>query len=164
MRESYRIISVDPGYGRLGIAVLEKQNGKETLVHSECFETTKDIPQPERLNALRSRLSEVFEEFSPQALALETLFFSKNKKTALMVAEARGVITSLAASKDVPVFEYQPSQVKIAVTGYGVSDKKQVQEMVLRILKLDKKNRLDDEYDAIAVGITHLAVHGAKRF
>ena len=158
-----RIIAVDPGYGRVGIAVLEKQQEKEVLLHSECFETSKDLPQPERLNLLQNRLQNLIKKFKPEALAVEKLFFSKNKKTALMVAEARGVITSTAAENGLGVFEYTPAQVKVAVTGYGASDKRQVTEMVKRILNLKKEMSRDDEYDAIAVGIAHLASYRATK-
>ncbi|HEY4499130.1 MAG TPA: crossover junction endodeoxyribonuclease RuvC [Candidatus Paceibacterota bacterium] len=158
----YRIIAVDPGYGRIGIAVLEKDSDKETLIFSECYETSAETKHPERLQNLQKRLCELLKEYHPSALALETLFFSKNKKTALAVAEARGVILSEAAASGIAVFEYQPAAVKIAVTGYGHSDKKQIQEMVVKILNLTKVISRDDEYDAIAVGLTHLASYRAN--
>ncbi len=153
-----RVISVDPGYGRIGIAILEKEKGKEKLVFSECFETDAKEAQAMRLAQIKTRLGELIAEFKPEALAIETLFFSKNQKTAMGVAEARGVITSEAAAQDLLVFEYRPSEVKIAVTGYGSADKRQVKEMVKKILKVEKEIKLDDEYDAIAVGLTHLAI------
>ena len=154
-----RIIAVDPGYGRIGIAVLEKTATKESLIFSECHETSaKDAPS-ERLASLQSRLRELINTYKPDGLAIESLFFSKNQKTALAVAEGRGVIMSEAAAHHVPVFEYKPVEVKVAVTGYGASDKGQIKEMVKRILKVEKEIKRDDEYDAIAVGLTHLAIH-----
>ena len=156
-----RIIAVDPGYGRIGIAILERHGGREALLYSECFETSKDLAQPERLNLVQRRLQNLIKKFKPEALAIEKLFFSKNKKTALMVAEARGVITSTAAENGLGVFEYTPAQIKVAVTGHGASDKRQVARMVKRVLNLKKEISHDDEYDAIAVGIAHLATHRA---
>lgn len=149
-------LAIDPGYGRMGVAVLERNNGKEALVFSECFETPADMNRPQRLAALQARLGELCDEHRPQELAIEKLFFSKNKKTALGVAEARGVIVSGAAVRGIRVFEYEPVQIKVAVTSYGKSDKKQVIAMVKRLMRMDKKAR-DDEYDAIAIGLTHLA-------
>lgn len=155
----YRIIAVDPGYGRIGIAVLEKFNGKETLLFSECHETDAIENHPKRLESLQKRLRELLKEYTPSALAVESLFFGKNKKTALAVAEARGIILAEAAGAGVEVFEYRPVTVKVAVTGYGRGDKKQIKEMVIKILRITKKITHDDEYDAIAVGLTHLATY-----
>ena len=154
-----RILAIDPGYGRVGIAVLEKNAGKETLLFSECYETTTATEHSERLASIQRRLRKLIKEFKPQALAIESLFFSKNKKTALAVAEARGTILAEAASASVSVFEYRPSEVKIAVTGYGSADKEQIKAMVKRILNITKEISHDDEYDAIAVGLTHLAIY-----
>lgn len=159
MNDTYRIIAVDPGVGRVGVAVLEKRAGKEVLLYSDCSETGKEISQAERLNLVREGLKKTINRFKPEALVIEALYFSKNKKTALMVAEGRGAILGLAGESGLPVFEYAPAQVKIAVTGHGGSDKKQVQDMVRRILKMNVAKRIDDEYDAIAIGLTHLAVH-----
>lgn len=157
MASLYRIIAVDPGVGRVGIAILERRNGKDFLIHSECNETSKELAQATRLDSVRQSIQKIIDAFKPEELALETLYFSKNKKTALMVAEGRGVILGVAAQNKLPVFEYAPVQIKVAVTGHGGSDKKQVQDMVTRILKMDSQKRIDDEYDAIATGLTHLA-------
>ncbi len=153
-----RIIALDPGYERLGIAVLEKApRAKEALVYSDCFQTSKDLPHNERLGLVAAELERVIAEFGPKALALETLFFSVNQKTAIKVAEVRGVILAAAAKHGLKVFEYGPGQIKVAVTGHGKSDKKQVIAMVPRLLRIDKEIRFDDEYDAIAVGLTCFA-------
>jgi len=153
-----RIIALDPGYERLGIAVIEKQpRAKETLLYSDCFKTSKDLAHEERLGLVASEIERIIAEFSPKALALETLFFSVNQKTALKVAEVRGVILSLAAKHGLKVYEYGPGQIKVAVTGHGKSDKKQVIAMIPRLLHMKKKAALDDEYDAIAVGLTCFA-------
>jgi crossover junction endodeoxyribonuclease RuvC len=154
-----RILAIDPGYARVGIAVLEKNAGKESLLFSECYETDAKTDQANRLAAIQKRIREVIDRFKPQALAIESLFFSKNQKTALAVAEARGTITALAAGLGLAVFEYKPAAVKVAVTGYGQSDKTHIKDMIKKILSLEKTIKLDDEYDAIAVGLTHLATY-----
>jgi crossover junction endodeoxyribonuclease RuvC len=96
----------------------------------------------------------MIKEFSPNQLAIETLLWSKNKKTALLVAEARGVVLAIAAKNNLKIREFNPNQIKLAVTGYGKSDKNQVINMINRLLKIKEKKRYDDEYDAIAVAIT----------
>lgn len=153
-----RIIAIDPGYERLGIAVLQKEiREKETLLHSECFQTDKALPHSERLARIGKRITEVIAEFKPDALAAETLFLSTNQKTAMHVAEARGVILYEASKNKLDVHEYTPLQIKVAVTGYGKSDKAQVTAMTERLIRMEKKKRHDDEYDAIAVGLTCFA-------
>ena len=152
-----KVIAVDPGYDRCGVAVLEKQDGKDVVLYSGCIETGKSETFPMRLRAVGEGIQSVIDEYTPGALAMETLYFSKNTKTAIAVAEARGVATFVAARNDLPLFEYSPGTIKIAVTGVGNADKKQVMMMVPRLVKLEKLEMLDDEYDAIAVGITHLA-------
>lgn len=153
-----RIISIDPGYERVGIAVLEKAGGaEETLVFSECFKTSAKISHEERLGLIANEISKIIHEFAPEALAIEKLFFNTNQKTAISVAEARGVILSKAAEHGLKVFEYGPGEIKVAVTGYGKSDKVQVTMMVGKLIHIDKEIKYDDEYDAIAVGITCFA-------
>lgn len=153
------ILGIDPGYGRVGIAVVEKNKGRERLLHSECFETDPKLPHSRRLFLLGEKMREVVQEYKPQQMAIETLLWSKNKKTALQVAEARGVILAEAARHSVVLREFNPNQIKLAVTGYGKSDKKQVISMIGRLLKLEPKKRLDDEYDAIAIALTCSAVN-----
>jgi len=153
-----RIIAIDPGYERLGIAVIEKlPRGKEVLLYSDCFKTSAKLPHSERLGLVGKELERVIAEFSPKALCLESLFFSENKKSAIAVAEARGVILYQAAIHGLPVHEYGPGQIKVAVTGYGKSDKAQIIAMIPRLIRIDKEIRHDDEYDAIATGLTCFA-------
>lgn len=153
-----RIISIDPGYERLGIAVIEKlPRAKESLLYSDCFKTDSKLPHCERLRLIGEEISRIISEFRPEALSLEDLFFSTNAKTAITVAEARGVILYEAAKNGLKVFEYGPGQIKVAVTGYGKSDKDAVITMVERLIKIEKKIKHDDEYDAIAVGLTCFA-------
>lgn len=153
-----RIIAIDPGYERLGVAVIEKlPRQKETVLFSECFRTSPKIPHPQRLEMIGNEIAKVIQELEPQALAIESLFFSNNQKTAITVAEARGVILFQAAKHELPVYEYGPGQIKVAVTGYGKSDKAAINMMVDKLVRIEKKITLDDEYDAIAVGLTCFA-------
>lgn len=152
------IISIDPGYERIGIAVLEKrEKTKEVLLFSECFKTSSKIPHVERLGLIGNEVSRIIGEFKPTALAIEKLFFNTNQKTAILVAESRGVVLYQASIAQIPVFEYVPGEIKIAVTGYGKSEKNQVAMMVEKLIKIEKEIKSDDEYDAIAVGLTCLA-------
>lgn len=152
-----RVLAIDPGYGRCGMAIVEKKNGKETLLYSECIETSSATAFPERLAAVVSACSDVIRSHKPDAFAIEKLYFTKNQKTAMQVAEVRGALIATAAAAGIPVTEYTPGQVKSATTGYGNSDKHAVARMLHTLLVIEKKIQHDDEYDAIAIGITHLA-------
>lgn len=159
-----RVIGVDPGYDRLGVAVLEyDETGKETVVFSTCIETDKTTSLPERLLALGSEFEHVLDTHQPESLAIETLFFNQNRTTAIGVAAARGVVMYAAQKKKCTVYEYGPQEVKVAVTGYGKSDKNAVTMMVGRLVSNVPKDALDDEYDAIAVAVTCLASIGRNR-
>lgn len=152
-----RVIGIDPGYDRLGVAVMEHGNGKEVLLFSTCITTDKNAPLEERLFSLGKEIETLFKEHTPDAVGIETLFFNKNQKTGIAVAEARGIIVYLAKAAGCSVHEYGPQAIKVAVTGYGNSDKEAVTAMVQRLVKNVPKDALDDEYDAIAVAITTLA-------
>jgi crossover junction endodeoxyribonuclease RuvC len=151
-----KILAIDPGYERLGIAVLEKQKGKDTLLYSECFQTNKREDHSKRLFLIYTKLKEIIETYSTDTCAIETLFFSTNVKTALKVAELRGVILVLCEIYKIKIHEYSPQAIKLGVTGYGKSDKTAVIKMIPLLIKIDKKIKHDDEFDAIAVGITCL--------
>jgi len=151
-----RILAIDPGYDRLGIAILEGSASRPMLVWSDCVTPAKGVGS-ERLAEVSRAVTDAIKEYSPDALAIETLFFNKNIKTAIGVAEARGAILVAAGTAHIPVVEYSPQQVKSAVTGHGGADKSAVARMIPKLLALPKKKRLDDEMDAIALGITALA-------
>ncbi len=155
--KSPRVLAFDPGYERLGVAVIEKQNGKEVLLHSECVRTKKGLDFAERLKILGQAAEVLIKEWQPEAVALEEVFFTKSTSTAMQIAEVRGVLAFVAASAGLPVHHYTPTEVKVAVTGSGRGDKAAVALMVPRLLALPPRKRLDDELDAIAVGITCLA-------
>lgn len=151
-----RILAIDPGYDRLGIAVVEGDSSRPTLVMSDCVQPQKGLRE-DRLAEVSNAVTAAIATYAPDILALETLFFSINKKTAIGVAEARGAILAAAGVAGIPVIECSPQQVKLAVTGHGGSSKIAVEAMIPRLLDLSKKKRLDDELDAIAIGITALA-------
>jgi len=154
-----KIIAIDPGYERLGIAILEKGTGKESLVFSECFITSTKEKHENRLKLIGSEIERVIKKYQPEAMGIETLFFKTNAKTAMKVSEARGIMLYEAAKNNLKVLEFTPLQIKVAVTGYGKSDKDQVTEMVKRLIKITEPIKYDDEYDAIAVGLTFFASH-----
>ena len=159
-----RVIGVDPGYDRLGVAVLEYEtDGKETVLFSTCIETNKKATLNERLHTLGEAFNTILTTHTPSALAIETLFFNQNQKTAIGVAAARGIIIFLAQQHNCVVHEFGPQEVKVALTGYGKSDKQAVTDMVTRLVRNVPKKALDDEYDAIAVATTCLATFGRTK-
>lgn len=152
-----RVLAVDPGYDRLGVAILEKKDNKEILIYSDCIVTSSKDALPVRLLQIGTQLQELIATYQPTALGIETLFFNTNQKTAIGVAQARGIILFLAQQAGCTVYEFGPQEIKVAVTGYGKSDKKAVIDMVKRLIPTVKAKAHDDEYDAVAVGITCLA-------
>lgn len=157
-----KIIAIDPGYERVGIAVLEKVTGKEELLFSECFKTLATKSAEERLRQIGHEIENLIKKYKPEALGIENLFFKNNAKTAMKVSEARGVMLYEAAKNNLIVMEFTPLQIKVAVTGYGKSDKNQVTEMVKKLIKITEPVKYDDEYDAIAVGLTFFASYRNK--
>lgn len=155
-----RILAIDPGYDRLGIAVVEGDPSRPTLVWSDCVQPPKGERET-RLAAVEKAIADAIQEYSPALFALESLYFSTNKKTAIGVAEARGAALSAAGAAGLPVKEFSPGTVKLAVTGDGRADKAAIARMIPRLIALPpKEKRLDDELDAIAVGIAALASGG----
>jgi len=154
-----RVLAIDPGYGRCGIAIVERSDGKDVLIYSDCIETLSTTDFPERLSTVAQECRRVLGIYKPSCVAMEKLYFGKSRTTGLKVAEVRGAILALAGEAGLSVFEYSPSEVKSAAAGHGGADKKQVIKMIHALVKITKPVRLDDEYDAIAVGITHLASH-----
>lgn len=150
---SQRVLGTDPGFDRIGVAVLDG----EKVLFSKCIETNRKDTHEKRLLQIGEELKGVIKKWKPSVLAIEKLFFNRNTTNALKVAEARGVVLYEAARAGLNVYEYSPQAVKIAVTGYGKADKLQVESMTRKLVKLDGARKLDDELDAIALGITHLA-------
>lgn len=148
-----KILGIDPGYERLGIAVIETGQ-KPKVLFSECFKTSTKDPHSKRLFEIQEEIEKVFKKYKPEKTGIETLFFNKNIKTAIKVAEARGIILAFAEKYSSKIFEISPQQIKLAVTGYGKSDKKAVEKMIPLLVKFDEeRKRIDDELDAIACAL-----------
>ena len=158
-----RVIAIDPGYDRLGVAVMENTSGVESFIYSACIESSRQDSLSDRLVTVGEEFARLLALYKPDALGIETLFFNKNIKTAIGVAQARGVLLYLAKQAGCDVYEFGPQEIKSAVTGYGKSDKQGVIDMIMRLVKDAPKKALDDEYDAIAIGVTCLATHGRNR-
>ena len=155
------ILGVDPGFERMGCAILEKSPGGEKLIYSTCLVSSKNDTHEKRLLVLAEGLKKIIKKFKPDAMAIEKLFFTANQKTALKVAEARGVALLLAAENNLKVFEFTPLEGKMAKTRSCRGGEEQDPKMVLAMLKIDggKKpaspaGKLDDEIDAIAIALT----------
>lgn len=156
-------IGIDPGYDRLGIAVATKANQQDVLKFSACIESRRQDTFAKRLLMVADEVEKVFHQWPGAEVALEEVFFSQNKNTALKVAEVRGVINYLAAKNNLPVYHYSPQAVKLAVAGQGNAGKDQVIAMVTRLVNFPKPPKYDDEYDAVAVALAHLNSPAALR-
>ena len=157
-----RILGIDPGFERLGIAVLERNTearpqGKERVIFSECFKTSAKLEFSERLILIGEEVRKIIKKYRPEILAIETLFFTTNQKTVMRVAEARGVVVYEASNAGLKIFEATPLQIKIATTGFGRADKIQMMKMVKILVDVDKFKTSDDELDAIAIALTAFA-------
>lgn len=153
------ILGIDPGFERLGIAILEKnkKDKKEKVLFSECFKTSAKLEFSERLFLIGKEIKTVIKKFKPNVLAIETLFLTTNQKTVMRVAEARGVVIYEASLERLKIFEASPPQIKIATTGYGKANKEQVMKMVKILVDISELKTSDDELDAIAVALTAFA-------
>lgn len=153
-----KILGIDPGYERIGIAIIDKNKGeKERLIFSECFKTSAKISFEERILLIGQKIGDTIKEYKPEILAIETLFLNTNQKTVMHVSEARGVIIYEAIKNGLGLFEATPPQIKIATTGYGRADKKDVLKMVRLLIEIDENKKSDDELDAIAIALTAFA-------
>lgn len=152
-----KILGIDPGFGRMGFGIIEKQGSNLKLVDYGCVETDSKKTFAERLCTLAGELRQIIKKNQPDLVAVEELFFFKNLKTAINVAQARGAIILLAQEAGVPILELTPLQIKQSLSGYGRAEKQQVQKMVQVILKLKEKPRPDDAADALAAAIAAAA-------
>ena len=156
------ILGVDPGSVITGYAIIKKQKGQEPclkVIDFGCIITDKFATTGERLKKINREITKLIEKHKPDAMSIETLFFFKNLKTVMPVSQTRGVILLAAAEKKLPVFEFTPLQMKMAIAGYGRAEKKQVQEMIKKTIDIEnfdlKKNnrKKDDAFDAIGMAI-----------
>lgn len=155
-----RILGVDPGYDRMGLGIVEHEENQDTVLYSSCIETNRSETLADRLLQIGTTLEQVISNHQPDAVGIETLFFNKNVKTAIGVAQARGVLIYIARRHQLPIYELGPQAIKVAITGYGNSDKTAVTNFLPHLVRDLPQNALDDEYDAIAVAVTCLAHYG----
>ncbi len=148
-----RILGIDPGFGRMGFGIIDVTGGKMELVDYGCWETHKGEEFSERIFCLIKLLRAVLKKYKPTSVALEELFFFKNLKTAINVAQARGAVMLQIKESKLPLVELTPLQVKQSITGFGRAEKKQMQKMVQMILKLKEIPKQDDAADALAIAI-----------
>jgi crossover junction endodeoxyribonuclease RuvC len=147
------VLGIDPGTAATGYGLVERTGSRLRAVDYGCLETTNALQLPERLMHIHQAIAELIETHRPVLLGVERLFFNRNVQTAFAVGQARGVVLLAAAQAGLPVFEYAPHEVKMAVTGYGRAGKDQVQRMVQAVLHMDVLPRPDDAADALAVAI-----------
>ena len=157
------ILGIDPGYAIVGYGVLEYNQNRFKILDYGAITTDAGTPFDIRLEAIYDGVAGIIERFRPDAMSVEKLFFNTNQKTVIDVGQARGVIMLAARKMRVPSFEYTPLQVKMAVTGYGRAEKKQVQEMTRVLLNLEKVPKPDDTADALAIAICHAFTSGSLR-
>jgi len=152
------VIGIDPGLAIVGFGVISKKKGTITPISYGCIRTSSEKKTPQRLAQIYSEVNSLIEKYDPQVIAVEKLFFNTNVTTAMSVSEARGVIFLAAAQKNIDVCEYTPSQVKQAITGSGCADKKQMQEMIKRLLNLDEIPQPDDAADGLSIALCHINI------
>ena len=157
-----RTLGIDPGTATTGFAVVDEINKKIKLIEYGCIKTSPSTPAHLRLLKISEELNSIVKKYCPDVMAVEQLFFANNEKTAIKVGEARGVILLSAASNKIALSEYTPLQVKLALTGYGKADKKQIQYMVKNLLGLKEVPKPDDAADAIAIAICHINSYSLK--
>jgi len=149
------VLGIDPGIAITGIALVLEEKGKFSLIRSETITTPPSLSPSLRLLKLHKALCILIKKYHPDVCALESLFWGTNTKTALIVGQARGVVQLALCQNEIPIFEYTPLQVKMALTGYGRADKNQIQQMVKTIFKLPQILTPDDVSDAAAIALTH---------
>ena len=155
------ILGIDPGYAIVGFGIIKYENNRLSVLDFGAITTPAGMEFTERLKSVYEDLSYLFEKYKPDAMAVEKLFFNTNQKTAIDVAQARGVILLAAKMYGAECFEYTPLQVKQSVVGYGRAEKKQVQEMTRQLLGLSAVPKPDDTADALAMAICHAHCSGS---
>lgn len=156
------ILGIDPGYAIIGWGVIRFERGRYIPVDFGAITTNAGVPFNRRLEQIYDQLNELLDTHHPDAVAVEKLYFQNNQKTAIDVAQARGVTMLALQQHGVPVFEYTPLQVKSAVTGFGQAQKPQVMEMTKRLLRLKAVPKPDDTADALAIAICHAQYGGTS--
>ena len=157
-----RILGIDPGIAIVGFGLIESNRGSVRMLQYGAVTTEAGLPLATRLVQIENDMTALIAQLKPDEIAVEELFFSKNITTGIAVAHGRGVILCTAERLGVPIFEYTPMQVKQAVVGYGLAEKKQVMDMTRRLLKLNAVPRPDDAADALAIAICHAHSSGSQ--
>ena len=150
-----KILGIDPGMAIVGYGLIEVEGDNIQLLASGSIQTDKKLPDSKRLLEVYNDLSTIVQKYQPDCASVEELFFFKNQKTVIPVAEARGVILTVLEKFGIPTFGYTPMVVKQVLNGYGRADKKEVEQMVRIALESEKLPKLDDTVDAIAIAICH---------
>lgn len=150
-----KILGIDPGMAIVGYGMIEVNNDKIELLTSGSIQTDKKLDDSKRLLEIYNDLSQIIQKYQPDCASVEQLFFFKNQKTIIPVAEARGVILAVLEKFNIPTYSYTPMEVKQILTGYGRADKKEVEQMVKLTLNTQDLPKLDDTIDAIAIAICH---------
>ncbi len=159
-----RILGIDPGYAIVGVGTIDYEGNRFKVVDFGAITTEAGEDMFDRLKAIYDEITRLIEYLKPDAVAIEELFFQNNQKTAINVAQARGVLVLAAKNHNIPVFEYTPLQVKQAVVGYGRAEKKQVQQMTKAILNLTEVPKPDDTADALAIAVCHAHSGGSRLY
>lgn len=149
------ILGFDPGIATVGFGVIHTEKASYGLIQYGVIRTSPDLPLSKRLSAIYEDALELIDRYKPEAIAVEELFFNTNLKTGISVAHGRGVLLLAGTTRVVPMFEYTPLQVKQTIAGYGRAEKKQVMDMVKRLLKLESVPKPDDAADALAIALCH---------
>ncbi len=147
------VLGIDPGTARTGYGIVAREGSKLEMLDYGCIETINDRSLAARLLLIHEALTDIIETHRPEAVGVERLFFNKNVQTAFAVGQARGVVLLAAAAHGLPIMEFGPHEVKLAVTGYGRAPKDQVQRMVQMVLAMEELPRPDDAADALAVAV-----------
>lgn len=158
------ILGIDPGTATTGFGLIKKEENNIKVIDYGCIETLSNMRTGERLAIINEELNKIISKHSPEVLAIENVYFFKNLKTAMPVSQAKGVILLTAEQNKIPVFEFTPLQMKMAITGYGKAEKKQVQQMIKKILNLEEKpkekgKRKDDAADALGIALCYTLIN-----
>lgn len=157
------ILGIDPGTAAMGYGIVETKKGKHKALGYGCIKTTPKTPFPQRLKIIYQELGRIIQEYSPDIVTMEQLFFARNARTAISVGQAQGMVFLAAADADLEVVKYPPLQIKMTLTGKGRAEKSKVQKKVKRLLRLQKIPRPVDASDALAVALCHIFLSKSKK-
>ena len=157
------ILGIDPGTAAMGYGIIETKRGKYKALGYGCIKTTPKTLFPQRLKIIYQELGRIIQEYSPDIIAMEQLFFARNARTAISVGQAQGMIFLAAADADLEVLRYPPLQIKMTLTGKGRAEKSKVQKKIKRLLRLQKIPRPVDASDALAVALCHIFLSKSKK-